>query len=221
MKGSFFSRLLVISTMMLGANVWAESASNVMMDVPQLQTRWAEIKYDLPEKQQEQAFVVLVQQASAATAAHPNDAPYLIWEGIIRSTYAGVKGGLGALGEVKNAKALFEQSIAIDPAAMSGSAFTSLGSLYYQVPGWPIGFGDDDKAEEMLKKGLALNADGIDSNYFYGDFLFDQGRYEESLAVLEKALLAPPRVGRELADKGRKAEVEKRIADVKAKIAKK
>jgi tetratricopeptide (TPR) repeat protein len=221
MKGSLFSPLLLIGTLFFNLNSWAESASTSPMDVAQLQTRWAEIKYALPENQQEKAFVVLVQQASDATAAHPKDAPYLIWEGIIRSTYAGAKGGLGALGEVKNAKALFEQSIEIDPAAMSGSAYTSLGSLFYQVPGWPLGFGDDDKAEEMLKKGLVLNADGIDSNYFYGDFLFDQGRYDESLVVLEKALLAPPRVGRELADKGRKAEVEKRIADVKAKLGKK
>ena len=35
-----------------------------------------------------------------------------------------------------------EQALAIDATALEGSAFTTLGSLYYQVPGWPIGFGD-------------------------------------------------------------------------------
>jgi hypothetical protein len=58
--------------------------------------------------------------------------------------------------------------MAIDPRALQGSAYTSLGSLYYQVPGWPIGFGDDKRAEAMLLKALEINPDGIDPNYFYG-----------------------------------------------------
>ena len=44
------------------------------------------------------------------------------------------------------------------------------------MPGWPIGFGDKKKAEEYLKKALAANPDGIDPNFFYGDFLLDKVR---------------------------------------------
>ena len=36
-----------------------------------------------------------------------------------------------------------------------GSAYTSLGTLYFKVPGWPVGFGDEEKAEELLRKALA------------------------------------------------------------------
>ena len=49
------------------------------------------------------------------------------------------------------------------------------GFPYYQVPGWPVGFGDDEKAEQLLKQALAINPTGIDPNFFYGDFLLDQG----------------------------------------------
>ena len=142
-------------------------------------------------------------------------APYLIWEAIIRSTYAGAKGGLGALDEVKQAKKLLEQAIKMDPTAMHGSAYTSLGSLYYQVPGWPIGFGDDKKAKDMLLKGLSYNPDGIDSNYFYGDYLLAHKNYQQAVVVFEKALKAAPRPGRESADTGRRAEIE--AAMIKAK----
>ena len=48
---------------------------------------------------------------------------------------------------------------------MDGAAYTSLGALYYQVPGWPLGFGDDAAARTMLRKGLAIDPDGIDANY--------------------------------------------------------
>lgn len=212
--------LATVFTLLFSFNPLFAAEKTVDPLVAKLQTRWAEIKYTLPEQQREKAFAGLVEEAGRAAAAHPGDATFLIWEGIIRATYAGAKGGLGALGEVKKAKALFEQAIAIDAAAMNGSAYTSLGSLYYQVPGWPVGFGDDETAEEMLKKGLALNPDGIDSNYFYGDFLLDQGRYDDALQAFEKAAQAAPRPGRELADKGRKAEIQEGILKVRKKIGK-
>ncbi|SDH79891.1 Tetratricopeptide repeat-containing protein [Pseudomonas benzenivorans] len=184
----------------------------------QLQGRWAEINYQLPEKQREAAFAKLSEQAQQAVAAEPKAAELLIWRGIILSTYAGAKGGLGALGLVKQAKASLEQALAEDPQALAGSAYTSLGSLYYQVPGWPVGFGDDDKAETMLKRALSINPDGIDPNYFYGDFLQRNQRYAEAKAALEKALQAPARPGRELADQGRRQEVEALLAKVQSEL---
>lgn len=184
----------------------------------QLQGRWAEINYQLPEKQREAAFAKLSEQAQQAVAAEPKAAELLIWRGIILSTYAGAKGGLGALGLVKQAKASLEQALAEDPQALAGSAYTSLGSLYYQVPGWPVGFGDDDKAEAMLKRALSINPDGIDPNYFYADFLQRNQRYAEAKAALQKALQAPARPGRELADQGRREEVEALLAKVQSEL---
>lgn len=191
-----------------------------MADVHHLQERWAEIKYRLPPEEQEKAFAGLIREAESLAATNGDNAAILVWEGIIRSTYAGVKGGLGALSEVKKAKQEFERAIEIDPAAMNGSAYTSLGSLYYQVPGWPLGFGDDKKAREMLEKGLEINPRGIDSNFFYGDYLKSMKEYKAALVVFEKALQAPPRPGRELADEGRKHEIETAIQEIKTKLAK-
>lgn len=183
-----------------------------------LQDRWAEINYQLPKAQREKAFASLSEQAQQAVAVEPNAAELQIWNGIILSTYAGAKGGLGALGLVKQAKGSLEQGLALDPKALSGSAYTSLGSLYYQVPGWPVGFGDDEKAEAMLKQALAINPDGIDPNYFYGDYLARAKRFAEAKAALEKALQAPARPNRLSADAGRKEEIQALLAKVKAEL---
>ncbi|WP_422910149.1 tetratricopeptide repeat protein [Pseudomonas sp. MAC6] len=183
-----------------------------------LQDRWAEINYQLPKEQREKAFASLSKQAQQAVAAEPNAAELQIWNGIILSTYAGAKGGLGALGLVKEAKASLEQGLALDPKALSGSAYTSLGSLYYQVPGWPVGFGDDEKAEAMLKQALAINPDGIDPNYFYGDYLARAKRFAEAKVALEKALQAPPRPNRQSADVGRKQEIQALLNQVNAEL---
>jgi tetratricopeptide (TPR) repeat protein len=181
-------------------------------DVRALQQEWEQIKYARPAPEQEKALEALTRAADAVRARHVGRAEPQIWYGIIAASYAGARGGLGALSVVKEAKKALEQAIAIDPAAMGGSAYTSLGSLYYQVPGWPIGFGDDDKARQMLMKGLALNPHGIDPNYFLGEFLYRKGELDAAREALGKALKAPPRPGRELADAGRRKEVESLLA---------
>ncbi|MBZ9666459.1 tetratricopeptide repeat protein [Pseudomonas sp. LMG 31766] len=211
-------RTLIIAVLGFTALPAFALSDNGQAQLQQLQTRWAEINYQTPEKQREAAFATLVTQADAALASEPKAAELLIWRGIILSTQAGAKGGLGALGLVKQAKASLEQALAIDPKALAGSAYTSLGSLYYQVPGWPIGFGDDEQAEKMLEQALAINPDGLDPNYFYGDFLQRQKRYEQARAALEKALAAKDRPGRELADQGRRAEATALLQQVTGKL---
>ncbi|SEI46352.1 tetratricopeptide repeat protein [Achromobacter sp. NFACC18-2] len=171
-----------------------------------LQTDWATIQYAVPADKRAARFEALSKQAHELTAQFSGRAEPHIWEGIVLSSWAGAKGGLGALGLAKQAKAEYETAIAIDSKALGGSALNSLGVLYYKVPGWPVGFGDNKKAEELLKQALAVNPDGIDANYFYADYLMYRNRKVEAIPYLEKALKAPPRPGRETADEGRRAE---------------
>jgi tetratricopeptide (TPR) repeat protein len=183
-----------------------------MSAVVRLQSRWAEINYQLPDKAQAEAFEQLIEEAATFNQQHPGDAGILVWEGIIKSSYAGVRGGLSALKYAKAAKEDLEAAIAIDPQVLNGSAYTSLGVLYFKVPGWPLGFGDDKKAGELLRKALALNPDGIDPNYFYAEYLRSQHHAAEAETYYQKALQSPPRPGRELADQGRRREIEAALA---------
>ena len=100
----------------------------------------------------------------------------------------------------------------INDKALAGSAYTSLATLLAKVPGWPIGFGDKARAEEYFKKSLAINPDGIDPNFFYGEYLSERDRFQEARQYLEKALKAAPRPGRELADNGRRQEIKALLA---------
>jgi tetratricopeptide (TPR) repeat protein len=181
-------------------------------EVRALQREWERIKYRRPAAEHERAFEALTRSADEVRARYAGRAEPQIWYGIIAASYAGARGGLGALSVVKEAKKALEQALAIDAAALEGSAYTTLGSLYYQVPGWPIGFGDEAKARELLQKALALNPDGIDANYFYGDFLYRKGETEGARLALARALKAPPRPERPLADEGRRKEIESLLA---------
>jgi tetratricopeptide (TPR) repeat protein len=181
-------------------------------DIASLQSEWALIKYQRPAAEQEKAFAALAKRADETRARYPGRAEPEIWYGIIVASHAGARGGLGALSLAKEARKAFEHALELDPAALDGSAYTSLGSLYYQVPGWPIGFGDDDKARALLQKALAINPAGIDSNYFFGDYLYRKGDYAAAREALQKALHAPARPGRTLADQGRRKEIESLLA---------
>ena len=140
-------------------------------------------------------------------------------EGFVLFSLAGEKCGMGALGLVKRARADFEAAIKLYASALYGAAYTSLGALYYQVPGWPLGFGDDAAARTMLRKGLAIDPDGIDANYFYADFLRDQKDWAGARTAFQKALAAPARPGREVADAGRRQEAQAKLKDVTAPLA--
>lgn len=189
----------------------------VLDDIKPLQQRWAEVNYQVDEDKREQAFADLLTQADAVVVANSDKAEAYIWRGIITSSYAGAKGGLGALSLTEKSKADLEHAIAIDGSALQGSAYTSLGVLYYKVPGWPVGFGSDKKARQLLTKALEFNPQGIDPNYFYAEFLTEERDYKAAMRYLQLAKQAPARPERPLADSGRQQE----IAALERKLAKK
>ncbi len=185
----------------------------------ELQQAWAHANYEVPAGDARvQAFDALEQRADAFARQHPDRAEALIWQAIVESSHAGAKGGLGALALCKEAKQHLEAALELDPQALEGSAYTSLGTLYFKVPGFPLGFGNDEKAAKLLRKALEINPTGIDPNYFYAEYLVEQKRYRDALKYLDQAERAPARAGRETADKGRRAEIATLRTKVQSKL---
>lgn len=215
LRAGLAATLLAAATLAMSLPARAEPA-DLDQGIRTLQNDWAVIQYKTPQDDRAAKFEALSRQAHALTERYAARAEPHIWEGIILSSWAGAKGGLGALDLAKQAKAEYETAMKIDPKALDGSALNSLGVLYYKVPGWPIGFGDNKKAEALLQQALAVNPNGIDPNYFYADYLVYRNRKAEALPYLEKALKAPPRPGRELADEGRRGEIQALMAKIRS-----
>lgn len=218
--GAFIMKYkLLITLLLLTIGFTVQADNSVSNDVKELQHEWAMIKYKTQRKKTQLVkYQELANKSHQLTQASPNSAELKIWEAIILSTQAGVKGGMGALKLVKNAKDLLLQAEKINPSALNGSAYTTLGSLYYQVPGWPIGFGNDKKANMYLKKALVINPKGIDTNFFYGDFLIKQKKTAEAIKVLKTALAAPKRPKRPIADAGRREEIKQLLKKAQAEL---
>lgn len=181
---------------------------------------WDHVQFELTDRKERlDGFTNVADEAEQVLQADPANAEAMVWEAISLSSQAGEIRGPSALGGVKKARQLLLSAEEIDPNTLGdGSIYSSLGSLYYQVPGFPIGFGNKKKAREYLDKALAQNPDGIDTNYFMADFLVHTGDYQSALKYVTAAEAAPPRPGREIADEGRKKDLSALRDKIRSKL---
>jgi len=212
-------KLLRICMMVL---VMAGVPSLAQADALDAYKKWADVKYNkLSDDQKKTELAVLETQLEATLAKAPQDVNTKIVLATVRSTHASLIGGLSALPKVKSAKKLFEEAIKQDEKAMDGQAHAILGALYYGVPGWPIAFGDNDKAERHIKKALKISPNGIDANFFWADYLFERAKYTEAEAAYSRVLSLKPRsenAAYKAADTGRieEARLKHIVAEAKA-----
>ena len=186
-----------------------------------LQQRWEAIKFTVPEGEaQTQQMNALGQEADAVAARFPDRPDAQIWDGILTSERASMASAFSALGLAKRARDILEKAVAADPRALDAGAPTSLGVLYYRVPGFPIGFGDKAKARNLLERAVHTAPAGLDAWYFYGDFLMAQGEYAKAAEVWRHALTFPPHPDRPLWDKNRRAMIEEQLAMIEPKLGK-
>jgi tetratricopeptide (TPR) repeat protein len=191
----------------------ASAHAGVTEEVKAINDGWAHIVYEVRgSSTQTKALDALAKEASKVVARYPGKAEPLLWQGIVTSEQANRANIFHKLGLATRAKDIIAKAYAIDPKAADGGAAMSLGVLYYKVPGSPIGFGDDDRARRLLKEALALDPNGLDANYFYGDYLLDQGDKKSAAAFLHKALQAPHDKSRPVWDAGRRREVKALLA---------
>jgi len=162
------------------------SADSMQDRVSKIEASWVDTTRADPEHKN--IFLQLAEDISEVVIAFPSQAEPLILKSAILLTMAEDASSFVALGLVKQAKALLSKAIDIDPEAREGSALVTMGVLYYKVPAWPIAFGDDNEAEAYLLKALEVNPDGVASNYFYAEFLLEQGKDAQAVSYLNKAI---------------------------------
>jgi tetratricopeptide (TPR) repeat protein len=192
MKKTTFVALLLLSSQCL--------AENLKDSLQSIESEWGSIYYNTPQQKRGPEYDRLLNKAANLANQYPKDAEPLILEAIIKSSNAAHQDAVSALEAIHEARDLLLKAIAINPQAMKGAAYVTLGTLYYMTPKWPIGFGDEAAAQEMLQTALKINPDGIDSNYFYGDYLLSGNNFNEAEKYFKRAIAVPARAEQLYAD---------------------
>lgn len=207
------SALLLASVLATPASQAATADAAFEAELAAIQAEWDAANYQVHgKKARHAAFEALLEHAGRFATEHAGRAEALGWHGIVLSTYAGEVSAMTAMKYAKAARDALLRAEQLDPAALDGGIYASLGALYSKVPGGMLGFGDDVLAQRYFEKALEVSPGGIDNNYFYGEFLVDQGEYMRALAVLNRALQAPMVSARPAFDAGRRAEIRELIA---------
>jgi tetratricopeptide (TPR) repeat protein len=198
-------KLIFVVLLLLSSQCFAGSLKDSLQNI---ESEWATIYYSTPKSQQGTFYIQLLEKTTNLTRQYPNAAEPLFWQAVVKATYADHQDAFSALSAIHEARDLLLKAIKINPEAMGGAAYVTLGTLYYMVPKWPVAFGDDNTAKQMLETALKINPDGIDTNYFYGEFLLLHNKSNDAALYFERAAAAPARTEQLYADNQLKAEAE-------------
>jgi predicted Zn-dependent protease len=183
-------------------------------DVAALKQRWAELKYLHPTDRDRVAQSEALEGEAAALAEREPSARTLLLQADIINLTAEFMHSTASLGKVRAARDILLTALQSEPE--NPAVLAALGSVYYEVPGWPIGFGDRKKAEAYLRKAIALAPDDRDTNFFMGDMLLATGRAGQAVPYLEKALAASQQGS--VFDRGRHDEIASALAKARHRI---
>ena len=213
----------IAALLLVGKSAGVHAAENPTLnaEILRLSLEWEHVKFEVDNRdEQEKQMAVIAEHAADIAQRYQGRPEAIIWVGIITSEQASMasenSSPFKALGFAKRARNILENVEKIDPRAVDAGAPASLGVLYYRVPGFPIGFGDKSKARHYLGEAITNAPNGLDANYFYGDFLFEQHEYPEAVKVLEHALTLPAHPERPIWDRSRRLVIKELLAKMES-----
>jgi tetratricopeptide (TPR) repeat protein len=213
--------IIVVSTLrILAASMSAQAGEDKspQAELMRLAHDWEHVKLRVTDRNdRESQMASLVRRAENISKQYENSPDPVVWLGMLMSEQAALANENGSplkAWELANrARDLLERIEKIDPASVDAGAPTTLGLLYAQVPGFPIGFGDKTKARQYFQEAIRNAPDALDVNYFYGDFLYREGEIAEAIKVFDHALTLPELSNRPNWDKSLRVKIRKTLLE--------
>ena len=109
-----------------------------------------------------------------------NDVRGLFWKAAAIGKVAEDGGVLNALGLVRSMEELLLKVVMLDETYENAGAHRALGRIYHLLPGFPISFGNNQKALMHLRRAYELFPMDVITRAFYADLLYDEGQKKEA-----------------------------------------
>jgi len=217
--GAFVPAIVTLLLVALSVCAQAGETLSLKSELLRLAHDWEHVKLQVSDRDdQEEQMASLARRAGKIAEQYENIPDPIVWVGIITSEQASLANDNGspvkALELAKRARDILEKVEKTNPETMDAGAPTTLGVLYDRVPGFPISFGDTARARHYLQEAIRSAPNGLDANFFYGDFLNKHGERSEAVKVLERALTLPELSNRPMWDKSLRAAIRQSLAEI-------
>ena len=160
-------------------------------------------------------FEAMSTHAAALAKQHPRRPEPLVFEAWALIDQSSVHKNFSSLGLLKQARQKLEAALALEPN--NAAANSTLGSLYFNVPRFPLSFGDKKKGRAYSKKALAIEPTSGWMNLDYAKCLLKDEDYLGAIKHATVTLQAPMHPGSKR-DTNSRAEAEAVIVQAKAKL---
>lgn len=132
-----------------------------------------------------------IDTADQALAENANEVVALYWKAVAMGKLSEKMSILDALRMTRSMENLFLRVIALDENYDNAGGHKALGRIYHQLPGFPISFGNNEKALFHLRRAYELFPEDIITRAFYAEILMDLDEKQEALRHAEFILAAP------------------------------
>jgi tetratricopeptide (TPR) repeat protein len=214
-----FLLVSLFATSILSATFAKAADQELLTKATELRIELDRINFDLKEDAKLKRLETMVSQTKDLVDKNPRDPAFLMMAGLYNIQYASELGNLSALKYAKAAREYLTSSVEIDPTIYGASAHAVLGRMYVSVPGWPIGFGNKKKGLLNFKKAIEIAPEGMDSNFMYAAYLFEDKQYVKAKKHFKKAKIATARPNRERADKKLHEIIDAILIEIEAKLS--
>ncbi|MDC8445477.1 MAG: TRAP transporter TatT component family protein [Nitrosomonas sp.] len=132
-----------------------------------------------------------LETADKALAGNADEIVALYWKAVAMGKLSEEMGILNSLRMTRPMEKLFLRVIALDEHYDNAGGHKALGRMYFRLPGFPVSFGNKEKAVFHLRRALALYPRDIIARAFYAEALYDMGKKQEAIQLAE-AIVATP-----------------------------
>jgi len=151
-------------------------------------------RYTLSEQDKEALFDKGRRYGERAVKADAKNAGAHYWLAVNMGKWGEVRGLLKSLSQVKPMRDHLEAARSIDPRYYYGGPDRVLGRLYFKAPA-VVSIGNKKKAEEHLRRSLAMFPDYSLTLLYLAEVLIDAGKDQEARSLLERLLSLEPMPG--------------------------
>ncbi|MBL0010427.1 MAG: hypothetical protein IPP22_04195 [Nitrosomonas sp.] len=163
--------------------------SAAIAELSRLEFMIAQLEKD--KNQRVQRFERCIAIADQSLALNANDVRGLFWKAVAMGKMAEDSGMVNALRMLRPMEKMLLKVVALDEKYENAGAHRALGRMYHKLPGFPVSFGNNQKALTHLKQAHELFPRDIMTRAFYAEVLYDEGRQAEARRHADFVLATP------------------------------